>query len=684
MNRTPRLRSDVAIVEQTYRGQLSYVVKDLESHKYFRFRAVEVIVMRALDGARTCGEVAAGLRAEGLGVSEAVVEGFAQKLNRMGLIERSLAERSTLQLERLRAERNRRAQPKLFRGEVTRMRWSMGDPNAAFDRWLPRLRFLFTREFLIFSVGLFVVNLGMMAMTWPKFHAGLARLTDFSSFTPAHAVLFWLTLLGIVFIHELGHGLTCKYFGGEVHEMGFMLVYFQPAFYANVNDAWTFPELRARLWVTAAGVWIAGVVATLAGLVWWIADPGTLLSQVALLAFIFGGAFSVLTNANPLIPLDGYFALSDYLEVPNLRHRAFAHLEWLVRRHVLRLDLPMPPSSERERRIFLIYGLCSGAYLTVILGVVAMMVVRRAGAAFGLAGTLMAVGLILLLLQGKIRGWAAAARLSIREHRATLQSRPVRLWIGGGALALLLLVTLVPWSITVTGPFLTAPARAAPLVAPDSGYVAGVLVREGAAVAAGTPLIRLRDFDLERAALAERREVDSLTLAESRARAAGDAGETERLARVRAVAEARLASSSQRIAALALRASQSGVVLTARPELLAGQWINAGQTVLMLGEPDSVEVRIRLRGSGATLVRPGQRVEMLSLADVAHPVRGTVASVSRAAVSRDEIEARVRLPAMPAWRTGAGGAASVVVRRSNIAGALWWAMRKRVRSDILL
>ena len=684
MNRTPRLRPDVAIVEQTYRGQLSYVVKDLESQKYYRFRAVEVIVMRALDGARTCGEVAAALRDEGIGVSEAVVEGFAQKLNRMGLIERSLAERSTLQLERLRAERNRRKRPQLFRGELMRMRWSLGDPNAAFDRWLPRIRFLFSREFVIFSIALFALNLGMMALNWPKFHAALSQLTNFSTFTPAHAVLFWLALLGIVFIHELGHGLTCKYFGGEVHEMGFMLVYFQPAFYANVNDAWTFPELRARLWVTAAGVWIAGVVATLAGVVWWIADPGTLLSQVALLAFLFGGMFSVLTNANPLVPLDGYFALSDYLEVPNLRHRAFAHIEWLVRRHLLRLDMPMPASSERERRIFLIYGICSAAYVTVILSIVAMMVVRRAGAAFGLAGTVLAVGAILLLLRGQIRSWIGAAALSLREHRATLKSRPVRLRVGVALLVLLLLVTLVPWSITVTGPFVAAPARATAIVAPDSGFVSGVLVREGASVAAGTPLVRLRDFGLEREALGQRRAADSLTLLEGRARASGDAGETERLARVRAVAEARLASSNERIAALSLRASQSGVVLTARPEQLTGQWINAGQTVLTLGEPDSVEVRIRLRGSGATLVRPGQRVDMLSLADVAHPVRGTVTSVSREAVSRQEIEARVRLAAQPAWRPGAGGSASVIVRRSNIAGALWWAVRKRVRSDILL
>jgi hypothetical protein len=94
-------------------------------------------------------------------------------------------------------------------------------------------------------------------------------------------------------------------------------------------------------------------------------------------------------------------------------------------------------------------------------------------------------------------------------------------------------------------------------------------------------------------------------------------------------------------------------------------------------------VRIELQGSGATLVAPGQRVSMLSLADVGHPVRGTVASVSRVAATGG-LEARVRVPADPAWRPGAGGEASVVVRRSNLAGALWWAVRKRVRTDLLL
>lgn len=691
MNPTPRLRPDVAIVEQVYRGEASFVVKDLETHKYFRFRPVEVTVMRALDGVRTCGEAAAALRAEGIGVSEAAVESFAQKLSRMGLIEKSLTERTTMQVERLRAERKKRARPKLFRGELMRMRWSMGDPNAAIDRWLPRLRFMFTRTFLMISVTLFILNLVLVASNWPKLSAGLAQLGDFGSYGLGHLAAFWCTILGIILIHELGHSVTCKYFGGEVHEMGFMLIYFQPAFYANVNDAWTFPELRARLWVTAAGPWIEGVAATIAGIVWWLADPGTLLSQAALLAFLFGGIFSVMTNANPLMPLDGYFALSDWLEIPNLRHRAFAHIDWIIRRKLLRLEMPMPAASERERRIFLLYGLAAIAYLTGVLAMVGLWVAGWAGRAFGTVGVAAAIGLILMLMRGQIRSWAAAVMLSIREHRHTLSSKSFRFRAAAVAIGLLLLITVLPWDITVTGPFTAAPARALAVVAPDSGYVARVLVREGTSVAAGAPLVRLRDFDLERTALAQRRVVDSLGALERRLRArvqagvsGSSAGELERHTRERAVAEAELAGSLERIEALALRARHAGVVLTERPELLAGQWVEAGQTVITIGAPDSVEVRIRLRGGGATRVEPGQGVRLLSLGDVGHPVHGTVASVSRAALGDDAVEARVRLRAQPAWRPGASGEAAVVVRRSNVLGAMWWGVRRRIRSDVLL
>jgi putative peptide zinc metalloprotease protein len=329
----PRLRADLTIVEQVFRGEASFVVKDPATQKYFRFRPVEMGVMRYFDGARTPEQIAAALTEQGIRLTARTVEAFARKLASIGLLERTLVERTTLELERIRAERRKRRRPAVFRGELLRMRWSLGDPDGMFTRVLPVIRWMFTRAFMGASVALFAVYFLILGATWSEFSSTVARLYSLHTITFGSIVMLWLTGLVVILIHELGHGFTCKYFGGEVHEMGFMLIYFQPAFYCNVNDAWSFPALRARLWVTAAGGWIQLVAATVAAIAWYVATPGTLVSEAAVAAMIVGGATTLITNANPLLPLDGYFALTDWLEIPNLRIRAGEYFAWWVRRH---------------------------------------------------------------------------------------------------------------------------------------------------------------------------------------------------------------------------------------------------------------------------------------------------------------------------------------------------------------
>ena len=109
----PQLRADLAIVEQRFRDEQSFVVKDPTTHAYFRFRPVEMRVMRLFDGARSAAQIAEQLVADGVRVSSSTVEGFARKLAALGLLERTLLERTTQQLERLRAERRRHSQPEL-------------------------------------------------------------------------------------------------------------------------------------------------------------------------------------------------------------------------------------------------------------------------------------------------------------------------------------------------------------------------------------------------------------------------------------------------------------------------------------------------------------------------------------------------------------------------------------------
>src|SRR2546425_2130289 len=535
-----KLRADLVVVEQRYRGEQTYIVKDPTTHKYFRFRPVEMVVLQEFDGEHTSAEVAAALAAQGLPFTAGAVDGFARKLNQMGLLERSLAQRSVLLMERLRAERHRRVARTHYTGSLLRMRWSVGDPDRMLDRWTPRLKFFFSKPFLLISVALFAVYGVIFVTRWPQLSQAIKQLYTLSSWTVGTAVLFWLTAIVIIGIHELGHGVTCKHFGGQVHEIGAMLIYFQPAFFCNVNDAWTFPELRARLWVTAAGAWIQLVVAGLAAIVWWTAEPGTLVSRVALFSVVIGGATTVLANANPLIPLDGYYALRDYLEIPNLRARAFGYLGWLVKRHVLRLEVPAPPADERERRVFLIYGALAFVYSVNIRLLLAGLALGWANRTLGAIGVTLFALALAMLLRNRLRGAARAMATALREHRAGAWLRGRWRPAVGGGLTIFLLGLLVPWPITVDGSFTAlAPLRLA-LKAPDDGVGPQVQGTEGQRVAAGAPLVTLRNIVLEQEVVVWRRLAASLAALEGRARARRPAATATRPAAERAEAHAQL------------------------------------------------------------------------------------------------------------------------------------------------
>jgi putative peptide zinc metalloprotease protein len=679
-----RLRTDLVLVEQTYRGELSYIVKDPTTHKYFRFRPVEIAVMRAIQGAASAAEAAAKLTEDGIRVSSAAVAKFADKLKSMGLCERTLRERSVLQMERLRAQRRERLRQGPFQGELLRMRWSMGDPDRFMDRTMPYLRFCYSRPFLAVSVALFAIQALILALKWPEFVGTISDLIHFRA-SLGDIVILWATGFTIIAIHELAHGYTCKYYGGQVHEIGAMLFYFEPAFFCNVNDAWTFPELKARLWVTAAGSWAQMVVASVAAVVWWAATPGTVMYTIGVSAVMMGGLTSVLMNLNPLVPLDGYYALSDWLEVPNLRHRAMTHLVWAIKTRILRLDLPMPPADEREQRIFLVYGALAAAYILSIFIFIAGVVYGWLDQWLGAIGGVLFLVAVWLMARDAVLAWARTLREVWQERRAGVGRfwRSRRALAGAGLALIVLLGAVIRRPITVTGPYIVVPAARFAVVAPDSGVVFQLVADEGAVVEPGTPVVRIRNLALEREAAAASRAADSLAARETQARARGAEGEVARLAADRAVETARGDGLRRRLADLTLRAPVRGVILSARSDTLAGRRVSLGDTLLVLGRADSVEVSIALEGAGAPLVRRGQRTRLIGYADPSRQLTAVLGSVAASAPG-GAIEGRTRLPATPAWRPGMSGEASVTVREASLWGALAWAVRRRIRSDLLL
>src|SRR5438034_11833916 len=98
------------------------------------------------------------------------------------------------------------------------MRWAFGDPDALLGRVLPHIRWMFTSTFIVASVVLFAVYLLVLGQRWGEFTAALSSTYSWHHLTLVNAVTLWLTAAAVILIHELGHGFTCKYFGGEVRE----------------------------------------------------------------------------------------------------------------------------------------------------------------------------------------------------------------------------------------------------------------------------------------------------------------------------------------------------------------------------------------------------------------------------------------------------------------------------------
>ncbi len=197
---------------------------------------------------------------------------------------------------------------------------------------------------------------------WDRLRQDLAGLIRWGALIGLVAAMFAVSTA-----HEFAHALTCKHFGGEVRELGFLLVYLQPALYCNVSDAWLFPEKRKRLWVGFAGPYFEMFLWACAVLVWRVTDPETWLNFAAL-AVIATSGIKTLLNLNPLIKLDGYYLLCDLLDIPNLRRRAFSHIGDGMRRLAGFGETVKAELSRREKRIYLAYGLVSAGVSFSVLG----------------------------------------------------------------------------------------------------------------------------------------------------------------------------------------------------------------------------------------------------------------------------------------------------------------------------
>ena len=496
----PRLRNDLIVRrQQTPRG-VFVVVKDPASGDFYRFGEVEDFILQQLDGVAPLEEIRR--RAEsrfGAPLPDGALEIFVQKLDKNRLLETDRAPR-----------RDRGHSGGRVRGNLLYLRLPVFDPTRLFDWLLPRARFFFTRRFMTFSAAVIVLAAATLAMSWTSFRGDLTRVSFPSAIPTLIAVLFIL-----VSMHEFAHGMACRHFGGEVREVGFMLIYFAPACYCNVSDAWLFPERAKRMWVGFAGPYFELFLWALAVFAWQVTEADSWINYIALLVMI-GSGVKTLVNFNPLIKLDGYYLLSDFLEIPNLRRKSFRYVGSLIKRLMGSSDPLETTASPRERRVYLTYGAIATVYSFSLLG---FMTMKAGGILIG-KGQPVALALFGAMVgsrfRSRIRGLmgrgtpdddpdeptsAPDAESGNEPEKKPRSSRSFwterrRLVIAGAVGVSLLALVFGRVELRVSGPVSVLPVENADVRAGVAGVVDEVVVDEGDRVRAGDLIARLSDQTL--------------------------------------------------------------------------------------------------------------------------------------------------------------------------------------------
>ena len=478
----PRLRSHAEIHRHHYRGELWYVLQDHASGRFQRFTPAAYQIIGLMDGKRTVQEIWDTVR-ERLGEEAPTQEEVIRLLSQLHAVDVLQADVMPDTSEMLkRFEKRRYGKWKQNLRSPLFMRFPLIDP----ERFLTKFQAL-AKPFFSWAGAI----LWLIVVAWAVFQVGVhwpeltENITD-RILAPKNLLILWLTFPFIKAFHEFGHGFAVKIKGGEVHEMGIMLLVFTPIPYVDASDASAFRERRERVLVGAAGMLVEVFIAALALSVWINIEPGPIRSLAYNVIFI-AGVSSVLFNGNPLLRYDAYYILTDLLEIPNLGPRGIRYLLYLMQRYLLGArDVEPPLSSRGERFWFVIYTISSFVYRMFIFTAIILFVATK----FFFIGVLFACwGLTNMFI------WPAVKAIKFLLSSPRLRRKRIQaIMVTGVALAgIAALITLVPVPLSTQAEGVMWTPEKCFVRAGTDGFVERLVATPGTRVKKGEPLIECSD-----------------------------------------------------------------------------------------------------------------------------------------------------------------------------------------------
>jgi putative peptide zinc metalloprotease protein len=635
---TPKLRAHARIHRHQYRGETWYVLQDLSSERFHRFSPAAYFIIGLMDGETTVQQIWDRALAQ-LGDDAVTQDEVIQLLGQLHAADVVQCDVPPDTAEVFR-RREKQARSRLAKRVLSVFAWQIPlfDPDRLLDRMMPLARPLF--GWSGFVLWCLVVGAGVVVAGahWRELSENVLDRV----LLPENLLMMWLVFPVLKLAHEFGHALLVKARGGEVHEMGVMILVLTPVPYVDASSAWAFRSKWQRIAVGAAGMMVELFIASIALFLWLSVEPGlvrALLYNVMLIA----GISTVLFNANPLLRFDGYYMLMDALEIPNLRQRGTQFLIYLAERYLFgRREAEPPVSTPGERVWFVGWSVASFFYRILIL-IAILIFLGEQSLLLAVVFAVFTASAWFLVPMFKIGNYLLNnPKLWRVRGRATTVTAAAVLGIAG-----IFFVVPIPHRTTAQG-VVWLPEESFARAGAE-GFVQKVVATPGGWVKPGETLIETGDVLLVTEIKVLEARVAELD-AKYREQAVADRVRAEIVEEERRFAVQNLERARERASELTIKAKAEGEFVLPRALDLPGRYVRQGDLLAHVVNSDAIIVRAIVSQQDIDLVRNATRGVEVRLVE-------RLDQVLRAAVSRIVPSASDQLPSAALGTQGGGQAA---------------------------
>lgn len=514
-------------------------------------------------------------------------------------------------------------------------KFSLGNPNALLEKLMPVARAITSPTMAIVWVLLVAYATLQAAMHWTELtHGQLDKILS-----PHNLFLLWLTYPLLKVVHELGHGLFTKAWGGDVHEFGVVFMLGTPLPYVDASAATAFKTKRQRMLVSAAGMGVELFLAALA-LLLWLNVEASLFKDILYNIILIGSVSTLFFNGNPLMRYDGYHLLTDAFDQPNLASRANQQISYLMRRYGYGLQgLHSPAASTHEASLLSVYSIAAVIYRVFILGSIILLAAHY----FPKLGLILAIWLIgfQLMLPGvKYILFVARSPLLQKTRRRALSL------VGGSAAMLIFFLALVPMPMSTSAEGVIWLPDNARIKAEASGEITEVFIEDGAQVTQGQAIAQLTNpvlttgLTFKQASLREYEARLQQAWSDDRSKAMLLSQDTDAI-------RAEVELLQHRVDNLILRSPSAGRIRITKHYQLLGSYLAQGDSIALIETREPLRVRAALTQEEIGLVRQTTNAVEVRLAS-------SLASVKNASISQQVPAGTFELPSPVLGAKGGG------------------------------